>query len=131
MPSTAAPPRTPVKTVLVVDDSATIRSLIKIYLMNRRVQFLDAATGVEALSLLASQSVDLVLSDFNMPSMDGVAFTEAVRHSGRRDTPLVMMTANTDPALEARASAAGANAFLRKPLTVQALMSAVDPFLPA
>lgn len=120
------------KTVLVVDDSATIRSLIKIYLMNRKVQFVDASNGREALEVLRTQPVDLVLSDFNMPEMDGLAFTEAVRQDAvRKDTPLVMMTANTDPTLEARAGAAGANAFLRKPITVNALVDAVRPFLPA
>lgn len=120
------------KTVLVVDDSPTIRSLIKVYLMNRKVQFLDASNGREALEVLRQQPVDLVLSDFDMPEMDGLAFTQAVRQdAARKDMPLVMMTANTDPGLEARATAVGANAFLRKPITVPALVAAVGPFLPA
>jgi two-component system chemotaxis sensor kinase CheA len=103
------------KRLLVVDDSATIRTLEKSILEAAGYDVMIAVDGEEALQILLERGADLVVSDVEMPRMDGFSLTEAIRASKRfRDLPVVLVTAMESDADKARGMAAGANAYRPK-----------------
>jgi two-component system, chemotaxis family, chemotaxis protein CheY len=105
--------------VLVVDDSKTIRSILKGYLTKWGFEVTEAVNGVDALAQLKQmEHADLVLVDWNMPEMDGVAFVRAVRADHGYDAlPLMMVTTNSELDNVATALDAGANEYIMKPFT--------------
>ncbi len=103
------------KRLLVVDDSLTTRSLEKSILEGAGYDVTVAADGENAWEVLQKQAVDLVVSDVDMPRMDGIALTAAVRGSERfRALPVVLLTTRETEEDKARGAAAGANAYLIK-----------------
>ncbi|WNG32941.1 response regulator [Archangium violaceum] len=116
-------------TVLLVEDSNTIRHILKIYLMKLKLDFLDADRAERGLELLQTHPVHLVIADVNMPGgMDGLEFVRRVRASARepmRQLPIVLLTGGKAPDLEARGLQAGASEFVRKPVSIDALASVV------
>src|ERR1700722_289671 len=104
---------------LVVDDSATLRMILKEYLKKLGFEVTEAANGREALDVLNGMATaDLVLVDWNMPEMDGVSFVRAVRADPRYATlPLLMVTTNTELSQVSTALEAGANEYIMKPFT--------------
>ena len=102
---------------LVVDDSATLRMILKEYLKKLGFEVTEAANGREALDVLNGMATaDLVLVDWNMPEMDGVSFVRAVRADPRYATlPLLMVTTNTELSQVSTALEAGANEYIMKP----------------
>ncbi|MDC0710079.1 response regulator [Stigmatella sp. ncwal1] len=125
--------RTPQR-VLLVDDSRSIRTLLKIYLMARSFEYVEAESGEEALKQLEQGSVDLVLTDYRMDGMNGAELAEAMRaHSDPRiaRTPILMMTGEANVSeVRAVGQKAGINAFVRKPVSCAQLMTLVDTILP-
>jgi two-component system chemotaxis response regulator CheY len=120
-------------TILIVDDSPLIRSVIKIYLRDSPYEFLEASDGQRALSVLEQVEVDLVIVDFNMPVMNGLVFLEKVRGADApkvRTVPVIFLTGDSDPDLVERAIGAGADAFLTKPVTSAGLLETVRRLLP-
>jgi two-component system chemotaxis response regulator CheY len=120
------------KTVLVVDDSQTIREIVKIYLKESDVDFVEAPDGARALALCRLMPLHLVVADIKMPGMDGIEFTRQLRadpEAGRARLPVILMTGEKDGDLKDRGLAAGATAFLHKPLSSQELRSLAAPFL--
>jgi len=119
--------------VLVVDDSSTIRKIIKHSLQRTDLDFgeiLEASNGREALKMVQSYSFDLILTDIDMPVMDGLELLEAlafVRHA--EDTPVVVVTKYTSEAGVLRAMEAGARAYIRKPFTIEELWEKIQPLL--
>ncbi|QRK11959.1 response regulator [Archangium violaceum] len=113
------------RTVLLVDDSDTIRHIIKVYLMKlKQVEFLDADRSDRGLKLLGANPVDLVIADFNMPGMNGLEFVREVRSDKRHEVsrvPLVLLTGGKAPDLEKRALESGVSEFVRKPISSAAL----------
>lgn len=105
--------------VLVVDDSKTIRSILKGYLTKWGFEVTEAVNGVDALAQLKQMAhPDLVLVDWNMPEMDGVSFVRAVRADPGYDAlPLMMVTTNTELDHVSTALDAGANEYIMKPFT--------------
>jgi len=103
--------------VLVVDDSKTIRSILKGYLTKWGFEVTEAVNGVDALARLKQMAhTDLVLVDWNMPEMDGVAFVRAVRADPGYDAlPLMMVTTNSELDHVSTALDAGANEYIMKP----------------
>jgi two-component system chemotaxis response regulator CheY len=104
---------------LVVDDSATMRQILKEYLKKLGFGVTEAANGREALDVLKEMpTADLVLVDWNMPEMDGVSFVRAVRADPSYATlPLLMVTTNTELSQVSTALNAGANEYIMKPFT--------------
>ena len=104
---------------LVVDDSQTIRLILRKYLGKIGFDVVEAADGVEGIARLREMSqTDLVLVDWNMPNMSGVDFVRAVRAIRQYDSlPLVMVTTNTELDQIASALEAGANEYIMKPFT--------------
>jgi CheY-like chemotaxis protein len=121
-------------TVLLVEDSNTIRHIIKIYLMKMKLGFLDASGGEQGLQHLETSRVNLIIADVNMPGgMDGLEFVRRVRASEReqvRKVPIVLLTGGKAPDLEARALQAGASEFVRKPVSIEDLAAVVRRHLP-
>ena len=105
--------------VLVVDDSKTIRSILRVYLTKWGFEVTEAVNGVDALAQLKQMThADLVLVDWNMPEMDGMSFVRAVRADPGYDTlPLMMVTTNTELDHVSQALDAGANEYIMKPFT--------------
>jgi CheY-like chemotaxis protein len=120
--------------VLLVDDSRSIRTLLKIYLMARSFEYIEAESAEAGLKVLESQPVDLILTDFHMDGMNGADFAATVRAS--RDIkvskiPILMMTGDANAAeVRNKGQKAGINAFVRKPVSCAQLMTLVDTILP-
>ena len=104
--------------VLIVEDSPTMRQLISFALKRLRgVRIVEANDGVDVLQKLSSERFDLILTDINMPIMDGLKLVSLVRNDANyKDTPIIVIT--TEGALEdrERALALGANDYITKPI---------------
>lgn len=115
--------------VLIVDDSMVMRNLIKRSLRQAELpvtQTLEAGDGVQALALLEQHSVDLVFSDVNMPSMNGLEFISRARALNLpRPVPIVMVTTEGSTAMVSEALSRGANGHLAKPFTPEKLREEV------
>ena len=120
------------KTILVVDDSSSLRALVKLSLGRAGFDVLEAADGRQALTQLEqAPKVHLVVSDVNMPSMDGITFLQEVKkHPRHRFTPVIMLTTEDSGTRMAQAKAAGAKAWLLKPFKPPMLLDAVSRVLP-
>ena len=116
--------------VLIVDDSVTIRRMVATALNGAGYTVLEAGHGREALTCLEGQSVDVVISDVNMPVMDGLTFVKTLRQTpaGSR-VPILMLTTEMDPSVKEQARAAGATAWLRKPCDAPKLLDALTRVL--
>jgi two-component system chemotaxis response regulator CheY len=108
------------KRILVVDDSQTMRMFIIFHLIKMLpgVQLMDAVNGLDAIEKLNHHDVDLILTDMNMPEMDGAGVIRAVRHVFKKDTPIIVITSKGEISDRERGLALGANGYLTKPLNV-------------
>jgi len=109
--------------VLIVDDSSTMRKIISHSLRQAGLavdDIYEAGDGIEGLSVLGSKSVDLVLSDINMPNMDGLEFIKQVRGNGN-NVPIVMITTEGGEDIINEAISSGANSSIKKPFTTDQL----------
>ncbi len=133
--SVEAAARPGTKTILIVDDSPVIRSVVNIYLQKQPWKVLEADGAERALSILRLVPVDLVIADQNMPGMTGLSFVAALRgdkDERRRKIPVILITADTRTTeLKARGEQAGVNAFLKKPVSSAGLISTVQSLLAA
>ncbi len=120
------------RAVLIVEDSSTMRKIIARTLRQAALPvdaILEAADGFEGmLQLESGQQVDLVLSDINMPNMDGLDFVSAARKRGYR-MPIVMLTTEGGEDMIAEAINRGACASIRKPFTPGQLREELQPYL--
>jgi two-component system chemotaxis response regulator CheY len=111
--------------ILVVDDSKVMREMVVACL--RAVpgaQFTHAASGLEAIERLSLKAFDLVVLDLNMPDIGGIEVVEFIRGQDKlRALPIIVVTTRGDEASRARALAAGANRFMTKPFTPEAILS--------
>ncbi len=117
--------------VLVVDDAMTVRELQRSILERAGYDVRLAKNGLEAMALLVREPSDLVLTDYEMPGMDGFALTESIRsHATLRKTPVVILTSHDAEADRQRGMAAGANAYIIKSgFDQQSLLSLVEKLL--
>jgi two-component system chemotaxis sensor kinase CheA len=125
-------PRAPVRAkVLVVDDALTVRELQRSILERGGYDVLTASDGVEAMSILAEGPVDLVLTDVEMPRMDGFALTEAIRaHAALGNVPVLILTSRANEEDRQRGLEAGADGYIVKSaFNEAALLSAVERLL--
>jgi two-component system chemotaxis response regulator CheY len=116
--------------VLLVDDSKTMRNIErKAMAALGDVECVDAGDGVEALNCMAAQpGFDLVIIDWNMPNMDGITLINKIRETDKR-TPLVMCTTESEKTRVMEALKAGANNYVVKPFTPEALVDRVKQTL--
>jgi two-component system chemotaxis response regulator CheY len=119
--------------VLLVDDSPSVRSILKVYLMGLHTTFLEAEDGERALRVLRLSPVDLVIADVQMVPMDGITFVQTLRSSSRpklRDVPVVMLTSDRSAEVRERGLAAGASAFVHKPVDAKTLLRTIEHVMP-
>lgn len=121
--------------VLLVDDSRSIRTLLKIYLMARNFEFVEAESAEEGLNQAEAHPIDLIITDFHMDGMNGADFAAQVRASPNpklAKVPILMMTGDPNVAeVRTLGQRAGISAFVRKPVSCAQLMTLVDTILPA
>lgn len=119
--------------VLIMDDSSVMRKIIERALRQSGIESLvvyEACSGVEGLEVLRSKQVELILSDINMPSMDGLEFLRQVRIQNLADgVPVVMITTESSEEHVMQAIQAGARGYLRKPFTPDQVRERVAPLL--
>jgi two-component system, chemotaxis family, chemotaxis protein CheY len=114
------------KTILTVDDSATMRELLLAALSGMGFRVVQAADGAAALETLKVERADIIITDVNMPRLDGLAFIEQLRKDqGNRATPVLVLTTETDPSLKDRARKAGASGWIVKPFDPTKLADAI------
>lgn len=115
------------KLILVVDDSSSLRTVVRLALQGAGYDVLEASDGVQALeSLEKTGRVNLIVSDVNMPRMDGITFVHQLKaHPRHRFTPVMMLTTEDQTCMIERGRAAGAKAWLVKPFRPPQLLDAV------
>jgi two-component system chemotaxis response regulator CheY len=120
---------------LIVDDSSVMRKIVERSLRLAGLEPLvvfEAGSGVEGLDLLKTQKVDLILSDINMPSMDGLEFLRQLRAQNLAPgIPVVMITTESSMEFVQQAIQAGAQGYIRKPFTAEQVKERVMPLLSA
>jgi two-component system chemotaxis response regulator CheY len=114
--------------VLVVDDQLTMREVTRLALQEMGVrQIIDAENGDDAFKKATTQPLDMIISDYNMPGMDGLGLLRAVRgHPAVRKLPFILVTGRGDNALVVSAAQAGVNNYIVKPFTAEMLREKVE-----
>jgi two-component system chemotaxis response regulator CheY len=121
-----------VRTIITVDDAATIRRMVSFTLRGAGHEVLEASDGAIALNVLQSRAVDLVITDVNMPNMNGIELTRRLRAlPSFSRTPVLLLTTESDPAKKAEGRAAGATGWIVKPFSQEQLLAIVSKLLPA
>jgi two-component system chemotaxis response regulator CheY len=106
--------------ILIVDDDATTRKLLGLYLKAKGYEVVYAENGLEGIEKLGAENPNLVISDLNMPYMDGIEFVKTVRADPtRNEIPILMVTTEADPEERERAMSVGVNGYLIKPVTAE------------
>jgi two-component system chemotaxis response regulator CheY len=121
------------KTILIVDDSSSLRTVVKLALTRAGYEVLEAADGLEGLAQLDKVArVNLIVSDVNMPRMDGIAFLRKLKaHARHKFTPVIMLTTEGQEAKKQEGRDAGAKAWMVKPFNPPQLLDAVAKLIPA
>lgn len=121
-----------VRTALVVDDSVSIRQMVAFTLTRAGFQVVEAGNGQEGLTRLeTSRSVDLVITDLNMPVMDGIEFIRRMRgRPASRCTPVLMLTTESQETKKQQGKAAGATGWIVKPFNPEKLVQVIAKVLP-
>lgn len=114
------------QTILTVDDSRTMRDMLRIALAEAGYKVLQAEDGVHGLEVLQTAMPDVIVTDINMPKMDGFGLIEAVRKDSRyRRVPILVLTTESDAAKKMRAKEAGATGWIVKPFEPTKLIAAI------
>ncbi|WP_436531458.1 response regulator [Actinoplanes sp. HUAS TT8] len=115
------------KTILIVDDSASVRQVVSIALKGAGYEVITANDGKDALSKMTGGRIHLIISDVNMPNMDGITFVaEAKKLPAYKFTPIIMLTTESQDDKKKQAQAAGAKAWVTKPFQPEQMLSAVS-----
>ena len=115
------------KTILVVDDSSSLRQVVGIALKGAGYEVIEACDGKDALSKITGKKLHLVISDVNMPNMDGISFVKELKKlAEHRFTPIIMLTTESQEAKKLEGQAAGAKAWVVKPFQPAQMLAAVS-----
>jgi two-component system chemotaxis response regulator CheY len=118
------------KKILLVDDSASVRKVAGIALAAAGYEVLEAVNGQDALDKLTGEKIHLIISDVNMPIMDGISFLKQVKqHPNYRFTPIIMLTTEAGEDKKQEGRAAGAKAWIVKPFQPQTMIAAVSKLI--
>lgn len=119
------------KKIMIVDDSASVRQLVTFALKGGGYEVVEGCDGQDALNKLQGQRVHLIISDVNMPNMDGITFLKALKQSPEHKfTPVLMLTTESQEAKKQEGKEAGAKAWMVKPFEPPQLLSAVQKLVP-
>ena len=118
------------KKILIVDDSSSVRTVARMALREKGYDVVEASNGHEALSKLEGERCHLVISDVNMPQMDGITLLKEIkRHPNYKFTPVIMLTTEAGEDKKQEGRAAGAKAWITKPFQPQVLVDAVSKLI--
>ena len=118
------------KTILVVDDSASLRQVVGIALKGAGYDVIEGCDGKDALTKLNGQKIHLIISDVNMPNMDGITFVaEAKKLPAYKFTPIIMLTTEAGESKKSAGQAAGAKAWVVKPFQPAQMLAAVSKLI--
>jgi two-component system chemotaxis response regulator CheY len=114
------------KTIMIVDDSAALRQAVGIALRGAGYDVIEGSDGKDALAKLKGQKVHLVISDVNMPNMDGITFVKNLKAIPTyKFTPVIMLTTESQESKKLEGQAAGAKAWIVKPFQLPQMLAAV------
>lgn len=114
------------KTIMVVDDAASVRQVVSITLKSAGYDVVEACDGKDALNKLNGQKLHLIICDVNMPNLDGIGFVKELKMSAQhRFMPVIMLTTESEEAKKKEGQAAGARAWIVKPFQPAQLLNAV------
>ena len=114
------------KTVLTVDDSPSIRQMVSFTLKSAGYEVIEAADGMDGLDKAKAKAVNLVLTDQNMPRMDGISLIKSLRATPQyKSTPILMLTTESSDSMKSQGRAAGATGWLVKPFDPQKVIEVV------
>ncbi len=115
------------KTIMIVDDSASLRQVVTIALKGAGYDVIEGCDGKDALAKLDGRKLHLIISDVNMPNMDGISFVKAAKQmAAYKFTPLIMLTTEAGDNKKAEGQAAGAKAWVVKPFQPSQMLTAVS-----
>ena len=115
------------KLIMIVDDSMSLRQVVSITLKGAGYDVLEAHDGSDALAKLTGQKIHLIISDVNMPNLDGIAFVRAAKQlPAYRFTPVIMLTTEGQESKKREGQAAGAKAWMVKPFQPGQMLAAVS-----
>lgn len=118
------------KTILIVDDSISLRQVVKIALTDAGYDVIEAGNGQEGLQRLDGRKIHLIVSDVNMPIMDGITFLKNVKQNAAyKFTPVIMLTTESGDDKKRAGQEAGAKAWVVKPFQPPVLLSAVSKLI--
>jgi two-component system chemotaxis response regulator CheY len=118
------------KTILSVDDSASMRQMVKLTLAGAGYDIIEACDGKDALTKAGSAVVHMVLTDLNMPNMDGLTLIRELRKlPSYRGVPIIFLTTESDEGKKAEAKQSGATAWITKPFKQEQLLAVVKKVL--
>jgi len=118
------------KTILTVDDSASIRQMVKLTLGTAGYGVVEACDGRDALAKIGASEIDMVVTDLNMPNMDGLSLIRELRKlPAYKGVPILFLTTESDEAKKAEAKQSGATAWITKPFKQDQLLAVVRKVL--
>lgn len=113
--------------IMIVDDSSTVRQVLRLTLNNAGYETIDAVDGQDALDKLHGQAIDMMITDLNMPNLDGIDLIKAVRkNAATRFVPIIMLTTESAEEKKQQGKAAGATGWIVKPFKPEQLLKIVS-----
>lgn len=120
------------KTILAVDDSASIRQMVSFTLKQAGYTVVDAVDGQDGLAKAKAQQADLVITDLNMPNMNGLDLIRSLRtEANYKFTPILMLTTESDESKKMEGKQAGATGWIVKPFNPEQLLKVIERVLPS
>lgn len=117
--------------ILTVDDSPTVRQLLHMTLSDAGYDVVEAADGEEALAKVRENQFDMLVTDLNMPKIDGIALIEAVRKiPGNRFMPIIMLTTESNDGIKKKGKTVGASGWIVKPFKPEQVLGVVRMVMP-
>lgn len=117
------------KTILVIDDSTSLRQVVRMALEGAGYNVLEAADGMAALALLDGRQIHMAICDVNMPKLDGISFVKQAKQlPAYRFLPVLMLTTESSEEKKQAGKAAGAKAWMLKPFAPSSMLAAVSKF---
>lgn len=118
------------KQILIVDDSRTVRDSLKFFLKEGGYEVLQGSDGVEALEVLKTATPDLIITDVNMPNMDGLTLLENIRASeAHKFTPVLVLTTESQSTIMDKGKALGATGWIVKPFDSEKVLAVIKKVL--
>jgi two-component system chemotaxis response regulator CheY len=118
------------KTIMTVDDSASVRQMVSFTLRQQGFEIVEAATGSEALKKMEKKEIHMLITDINMPGLDGISLIREVRgNPSRRFMPIIILTTESDAARKKEGKEAGATGWIVKPFRPDQLVAVVRKVL--